>query len=114
MIDILLTGVCTLGLALVAWVLFGRLTRPLPGQPVHLLVPGQGDGGALEQTVRALIWLRGLGLLRCPIVIADVDLTPWGWELAVRLTARWPDVVLWPADRLPEYLEMQDEGPTGT
>ena len=51
-----------------------------------------------------LMWLRGLGLLSCPVVIADVDLTPQGWELALRLTTRWPGVVLWPVSALEEYI----------
>ena len=45
-----------------------------------------------------------MGLLRCPIVIADAGLTPAGWELATRLTARWPEVILWPAGELGEYI----------
>ena len=48
--------------------------------------------------------LRGLGLLRCPIVVADAGLTPAGWDLALRLTARWPEVILWPAGDLGDYI----------
>ena len=51
----------------------------------------------------ALAWVL-LGLLSCPVVIADVDLTPQGWELALRLTTRWPGVVLWPVSALEEYI----------
>lgn len=69
-----------------------------------LLHPGRGEGEDLEQTLRAFMWLRGLGLLDCPIIIADLGLTPKGWELALRLTARWPGVVLWPASDLPDYI----------
>ena len=97
-IDALLTAVCTLALAGGLWWLYGRLLRPLPARRIQIVLPGRGDGEDLEQTLRALIWLRGL--LRCPILIADVDLTPGGWELALRLTARWPDVTLWPAGHI--------------
>ena len=90
--DTLLAAVCVLGLAFVAWWLFGRLFRPMPGQGVRVLIPGRGEGEDLEQTLRAFMWLRGLGL------------TPKGWELALRLTARWPGVVLWPASDLPDYI----------
>ena len=38
------------------------------------------------------------------VVIADVDLTPQGWELALRLTLRWPDLALWPVSALEEYI----------
>ena len=48
--DTLLAAVCVLGLALVAWWLFGRLFRPMPGQGVRVLIPGRGEGEDLEQT----------------------------------------------------------------
>ncbi len=102
--EVLLPAVCTFGLALAVLWLFGRLLRPAPAGLTRVLIPGRGNGGALEQSVRAIIWLRGMGLLRCPIVIADVDLNPEGWELALRLTARWPDVIVWPVDDLPDYI----------
>ena len=50
------------------------------------------------------MWLRGLGLLRSPVLIVDVGLTPAGRELALRLASRWPEVALWPAEDLPDYL----------
>lgn len=102
MIDVLLTAVCTLGLAFLLWWLMGRLLRPICGACV--ILPGRGMGGELEQAVRGFVWLRGLGVLNCTVIIADVDLTPQGREIALRLAARWPDVVLWPADRLDEYI----------
>lgn len=101
--DILLAAVCACGLAFVGWWLFGLL-RPLPGWEAKVMIPGRGAGEGLEQQVRSFLWLRGLGLLRCPIVIADSGLTPAGWELALRLTARWPEVILWPASDLGEYI----------
>ena len=102
--DVLLAGICVCGLALVGWWLFGLLLRPLPGQTVRVVLTGRDGGEELEQQVKSFIWLRGLGLLRCPIVIADAGLTPAGWALASRLTARWPEVVLWPAENLGEYV----------
>ena len=102
--DVLLAVICILGLALVGWWLFGLLLRPLPGREAKVVLPGRGEGEELEQLVRSFIWLRGMGLLRCPIVIADLGLTPSGWALASRLTARWPEVVLWPAPDLGEYI----------
>ena len=50
--EILLTGAVRDGAgALLAWWLFGRLLRPVPGQAaVAVLVAGQGDGEGLEQT----------------------------------------------------------------
>lgn len=106
--DIFLTGLCGVSLGILCWWLFGRLLRPMSELPTLLVIPGRGRGERLEQTVRALIWLRGMGLLSCPIVIADVDLTSTGWELALRLTARWPEVILWPASDLAGYLKEQE------
>ena len=102
--EIGLTAVCVLGLAFLAWWLFGRLLRPIPRQAMYALLPGRGEGEGLEQSVRVFIWLRSLGLLSCPVIIADVDLTARGRELALRLTLRWPGVVLWPAGELKEYI----------
>lgn len=102
--DILLAVVCVLGLAFAGWWLFGLLLRPLPGREARVVLAGRGEGDGLEQQVRSFLWLRGLGLLRCPIVIADAGLTPAGWELALRLTARWPEVILWPASDLGDYI----------
>ena len=69
-----------------------------------MLLRGQGDGDGLEQTVRGFVWLRGLGLLRVPILIADLGLDPRGREIALRLCARWPGVILWPVGDLGDYL----------
>ena len=102
--DTLLALICALGLAFVLWWLFGLLLRPLPGGEAKVVLAGRGSGENLEQLVRSFLWLRGLGLLRCPIVIADTGLTPAGWELALRLTARWPEVILWPASDLGDYI----------
>lgn len=102
--DVLLAAVCAAGLAACAWWLLGRLLRPIPSRGVFVVLPGRGDGGGLEQSVRAFIWLRSLGLLACPVVIADRSLTPEGREVALRLAARWPDVALWPAGRLEELI----------
>ena len=102
--ETLAAAACVLGLSFLGWWLFGRLLRPIPEEQGSVLLPGRGEGDGLEQSVRAVIWLRSLGLLSCPVIIADVDLTPAGRELALRLAARWPGVVLWPADRLGEWM----------
>ena len=102
--EILLAAACAAGLAFVGWWLFGLLLRPLPGQEAKIVLAGRGEGEGLEQQVRSFLWLRCLGLLRCPIVIADAGLTPAGWELALHLAARWPEVVLWPASDLGDYI----------
>lgn len=102
--DGLLAAACAVGLAFVAWWLLGLLLRPLPGWETKIVLPGRGTGEELEQQVRSFLWLRGLGLVRCLVVIADIDLTPEGRELALRLAARWPGVIVWPVSDLADYL----------
>ena len=102
--DALVTAMCAIGLAGCCWWLVGRLLRPIPRACVRVVLSGRGGGENLEQTVRAMVWLRGLGLLNCPVLIADAGLNREGREVAIRLAARWPGVILWPADRLEEYI----------
>lgn len=103
--DGLLTVVCTLALACLGWWLMGRLLCPVPASGTWVLLTGRGNGEGLEQKVRAFVWLRSLGLLRCPLVIADIGLDVQGREVALRLAARWHGVVLWTRDTLEEYIE---------
>lgn len=103
--EVFLTAVCVSGLAFLAWWLMGRLLRPIPETCASVVIPGRGAGEVLEQTVRAFIWLRSLGLLHCTLIIADLGLDPDGREIALRLAVRWPEVVVWPVDRLPEYIK---------
>ena len=97
---------CVLGLAGLGWWLLGRLLRPLQGQSACVLLPGRGGGEGLEQTVRGFIWLRSLGVVKVPILVADLGLDPAGREVALKLCARWPGVVLWPVGALPDYLNI--------
>ena len=71
--EIVLTVLCLMGLGLLVWCLMG----------------------GLEQSVRALMWLRSLGLLRCPVVIVDLGLDREGLAVAQRLALRWPVVDLY-------------------
>lgn len=103
--EILFVLLALAGAALLAVWLYGRLLRPLPRCPLRAVVPGRGEGEDLEQTVRAVAWLKSLGLLDCTLVIADVDLTDRGKELARHLADRWPGVELCPAGELDRLLE---------
>ena len=73
----------------------GGVGCPVPGLVVLAVVEGLGEGGGLEQSVRALMWLRSLGLLRCPVVIVDLGLDREGLAVAQRLALRWPVVDLY-------------------
>lgn len=103
--DAVLATLCVLGLIGFAWWLVGRILRPISKRGTRILVSGRGSGADLEQTIRGFIWLRSLGLLNCPIIIVDVDLTPDGYELALHLAAKWPGVILWPIEHIHERLE---------
>lgn len=103
--EVLLSLLSALGLVLLGGLLFGRLLRPVPSGEMWVLIPGRGEGARLEQEVRVVMWLRGLGLLRCPVAIVDVDLTDEGRELAFRLLSRWNSVSLWPGSHLSELLK---------
>ena len=96
---------CVLGLGGALWWLLGRLLRPVENGSMVAVLPARGTGEGLEQAVRLMIWLRSLGLLNCPVVIADLGLNGAGRDVALRLAARWPDVMLWPAGQLAEYME---------
>ncbi len=103
--EILVVLLALVGAALLAVWLYGRLLRPLPRGPLRVVVPGRGEGETLEQAVRAVAWLKSLGLLDGTLVIADVDLTDQGRELALHLADRWPGVVLCPAAELDQLLK---------
>ena len=75
------------GLAGVGWLILGALV--LPGTcPARMVIDAHGDGGGLEQTVRALLWLRCSGFWRGDVVIRDCGLTGAGAELAHALAAQ--------------------------
>lgn len=102
--DAALTLLSALGLVLLGGLLFGRLLHPMTGPDVLAVVPARGAGETVERDLRALMWLRSLGLLRCQVAVADLGLNREGRELVLRLSLRWSGVVLWPADRLEELL----------
>lgn len=86
------------GLMGVGWLILGALV--LPGTcPAQMVIDAQGDGGGLEQSVRALLWLRRSGFWRGDVVIRDCGLTEAGGALAhalaeqsgVRFTGDDPD-----------------------
>ena len=91
-LDALLTAAGVLALGGVLGLLMGRLLCPMPRTGVRVVLSGKGED--LERSLRALIWLRSVGLLNCPVVIDGRNLDGEGREIARRLAARWPGVFL--------------------
>ncbi len=57
------------GVLCALWVLFGWLLLPVRGE--WLLYPGRQGGLSF---VPVYLWLRDLGLVRCPLIVADLGL----------------------------------------
>lgn len=75
------------GLVSLWWLAVGALL--LPGVcPARMVVDAKGDGGGLEQTVKALLWLRRTGLWWGEVVIEDRGLDGDGAALARTLAER--------------------------
>lgn len=69
------------GLVSLVWMAVGALL--LPGVcPARMVVDARGDGAGLEQTVKALLWLRRTGLWWGDVVIEDCGLDRDGEALA--------------------------------
>lgn len=72
------------GLVSLGWLAVGALL--LPGVcPARMVVEARGDGGGLEQTIKALLWLRRTGLWWGEVVIEDCGLDRDGEALALAL-----------------------------
>lgn len=84
------------GLFCLLWFATGWLLRPSGDCPTRMVITARGAGEGLEQTVKALLWLRGSGLWRGTIVIEDSGLDEYGLALARILSAR-SGVTLGPA-----------------
>lgn len=104
-LETILSLLAVFGLFSLGWLLFGRLLAPLEyGEPVFAVIPIRGDGGALEQTVRSLLWLRSGELGHYTVIIADTGLDAEGQAVAAALANREPRVIVCPIESLTEYL----------
>lgn len=69
------------GLVSLGWLALGALL--LPGVcPARMVIDAKGGGAGLEQTVKALLWLRRTGLWWGEVVIEDRGLDGGGAALA--------------------------------
>jgi len=111
-VEIILAFLSGIGLLGLGWLLFGRALTPAGGAAGIAVIPSSGDGEELEQAVMGLLWLRGGGLFRGTVVIADEGLSENGRAVASALTLREPNILICPADRLGEMLRELDGGST--
>ena len=90
-LEALVALLAAVGLLSLGWMLFGRILVPVGGRgggKVYAVLPADGDGGTLEHDVSGLLWLRGGGLARFTVVIADAGLSEEGRAVAAILAER--------------------------
>ena len=103
--EILLSFLAAFGLFSLGHLIFSRLLSPGPAAAsAYAVVPAKGDGAALEQTVKRLLWLRA-GTHQCyTVIIADAGLDTQGLTVATLLANAQPRVVFCPLDSVAKYL----------
>ena len=69
------------GLVSLGWLAIGALLLPAVC-PARMVVEAQGSGDGLEQSVKAILWLRRTGLWWGDVVIEDCGLDREGVALA--------------------------------
>lgn len=104
-LEIILSLLAVFGLFSLGYLAFGKALAPDGrGESAYAVVPAKGDGAALEQTVKGLLWLRGGELQRYTVVIADAGLDAEGRTVASLLANQEPKVVFCPMEELEHYL----------
>ena len=104
-LEIFLSLLAVFGLLCLGWLTFKHILAPGDcGAPVYTVVPAKGDGAALEQTVRSLLWLRAGEPRPYTVIIADAGLDPQGLAVATTLANEEWKVVLCPLEAVTDYL----------
>lgn len=104
-LEMVLSLLAVFGLLSVGWLLFGRVLTPGPlAAPVLAVIPATGDGAALEQAVKGLLWLRAGQARRYTVVIADAGLSSDGAAVAQRLAQREDGIVFCTLSEVPRLL----------
>ena len=103
-VEALAVLLCLAGAYCLFCALFGHLLPTGSTRDTWVIVRGVGAGEELEQRVRALMYLRGRGLLRCSVLLVDAGLDPTGRAIAARLAGRWPALTLCTKEELERRL----------
>ena len=94
--DVTVTLLASRVLLYLGWLVLGRILTPegTLRLPVTIQVFCHGEGEGMEETLRALLWLRDRGLGGCRILLVDEGLTERGRRVAKLLCRRWHQVEL--------------------
>ena len=92
---LLLECFAAVGFVSVLWALLGWLLRPRLADSVWFVVPCRGDGGGLEETLRAARYLHKSGCLTSRFIMLDQGLNEQG-RRAARLLQNDNTVLLRP------------------
>lgn len=106
--ELLLAFLCGALLLCMNRLIFARLIRPVQ-QAVYAVVPAQGNGDGLEQTLRHLHWLQREKLSRFTVLVVDTGLTDAGRDTVAALQRRDPALLFSPAEEV--SLIFQKDGP---
>ena len=108
-LEIFLSLLTAFGLLSLGWLAFGRLLFPVGGEGCWAVIPARGNGDGLEQAVTGMLWLRGGGLMRGPILLVDCGLDDEGRAVADALCLREPEISLCHITELPGRVMREPE-----
>lgn len=109
MLDLLLVLLAAVGGLMILWCLLGLLLQPAFGRDMVTLYYVQGDGGELEQKVRAYRWLRESRFGGSRLVLVDCGLDEMGLGIAQILRNRYSWVEYCPQPALLDYLALNEK-----
>ena len=109
--EILVALLCAALLLCLNRLIFTRLISPTQQGtvPVFAVIPANGDGEGLEQTLRHLHWLKTEKLSRFTVVVVDAGLTPTGLSTVLALRRKDPTLLFCPAEEATLILKRKDD-----
>ena len=109
MSDILLVFALSVAVVFILWCLMGLLLMPVFSNDMVTFCFSKGNGGKLEQQVRAYNWLRDGYLSGGRFVIVDCGLNAEGLAYAQVLRSRYDWVGYCPRQVLSDYVELLED-----